>query len=267
MPELQVGTHAEPCRAILFDKDGTLLHFLQMWGPWTSSVLNMMEQHLAVIGAEFIGGKERLLGTVLDREGRVTSYDMRGPLAMGTVEETTGLLAWQLYAAGVPWDEAVMQVRHFSKTAMADLRRCRPAQAFPGLSAFLEQCLRAGLKLGVVTSDAEKEAEEHLRWLGFRRHFGAVIGYDDVREGKPSPDMVLKACEELGVAPAETVVIGDSNGDMQMGKHAGVRLKLGFAPDPELTEHLADADIIFHSYEDLKVKYDSEFNVMEADKG
>jgi phosphoglycolate phosphatase len=255
MPELQVGTRFEPCRAILFDKDGTLLHFLQMWGPWTSSVLNMMEQYLAVVGAEFIGGKERLLGTVLDRKGCVTGYDMRGPLAMSTVEETTGLLAWQLYAAGVPWDEAVMQVRHFSKTAMADLRRHRPAQAFPGLSAFLEQCQAAGLKLGVVTSDAGKEAEEHLRWLGFRSHFEAVIGYDDVREGKPSPDMVLKACEELKVAPAETVVIGDSNGDMQMGKHAGVRLKLGFAPDPELTEHLADADIIFHSYEDLKVKY------------
>ncbi|MFB5762193.1 HAD family hydrolase [Paenibacillus medicaginis] len=255
MPELQIGTRLEPCRAILFDKDGTLLHFLQMWGPWAGSVLNMMERHLAVIGAEIIGGKERLLGTVLDRKGCVVSYDLRGPFAMGTVEETTGLLAWQLYAAGVPWDEAVMQVRHFSKTAMTDLRNRRPAQAFPGLSPFLEQCRAAGLKLGVVTSDAGKEAVEHLHWLGFRHHFAAVIGYDNVREGKPSPDMVLKACEELDVAPADTVIIGDSNGDMQMGKHAGVRLKLGFAPDPKLTEHLADADIIFHSYEDLQVRF------------
>ncbi|MDP4095239.1 HAD family hydrolase [Paenibacillus sp. P96] len=266
MPELQIGTRAEPCGAILFDKDGTLLHFLQMWGGWSSSVLSMLEQHLTVMGAEFIGGKERVLGTTLDREGHVIGYDVRGPLAMGTIDETIGLLAWQLYAAGVPWDEAVMQVRHFSQTAMADLRSSRPAQAFPGLSVFLEQCRAAGLKLGVVTSDSRREAEEHLRWLGFRHYFDSVIGYDDVREGKPSPEMVMKACAEMGVAPAETVVIGDSSGDMLMGKQAGVRLKLGFAPDSKLTEHLADADLIFHSYEHLKVRDLNEFNVMEADK-
>ncbi|MGZ0042492.1 HAD family hydrolase [Paenibacillus ottowii] len=254
MSELIVQGMRYPCRGILFDKDGTLLDFIQLWGPWARSILDMMEQHLAVAGAGFTMEKGDVLGTVHDQEGRVIGYDPSGPLAMGTVDESTGVLAWQLYTAGIPWNEAVQLVREFNKTAMADVRRQRAAKVFPGLRTLLEQSRRAGMKLAVVTSDSTEAAQEHLEWMGLTPYFDVIIGHDRVTYGKPDPEMAEKACELLGLSPLDVVVIGDSNGDMQMGKRAGVRLAIGFAPEPERSRHLLDADKVVRGYEELEVR-------------
>ncbi|MGG4221450.1 HAD family hydrolase [Paenibacillus jamilae] len=242
-----------PCRGILFDKDGTLLDFLQLWGPWARSILDMMEQHLVVAGAGFTMEKGDILGTVHDQEGRVIGYDPSGPLAMGTVDESTGVLAWQLYTAGIPWNEAVRLVREFNKTAMADVRRHRAVKVFPGLRTLLEQSQHAGIKLAVVTSDSTEAAQEHLEWMGLTPYFDAIVGHDRVTYGKPDPEMTEKACALLGLSPADVVVIGDSNGDMQMGKRAGVQLAIGFAPELERSRHLLDADKVVRGYEELEV--------------
>lgn len=75
MSELIVQGKRYPCRGILFDKDGTLLDFIQLWKFWARSILDMMEQHLAVAGAGFTVEKGTVLGTVHDQEGRVIGYD------------------------------------------------------------------------------------------------------------------------------------------------------------------------------------------------
>ncbi|MCC3378860.1 HAD family hydrolase [Paenibacillus farraposensis] len=254
MSELIVQGKRYPCRGILLDKDGTLLDFIQLWGPWARSILDMMEQHLALAGTGFTVEKSNVLGTVHDRQGHVIGYDPAGPLAMGTVDESTGVLAWQLYAAGVPWNEAVWLVRDFNNTAMADIRRHRAVKGFPGLRALLEQSRRAGVKLAVVTSDSTEAAQEHLEWMGLTSYFDEVIGHDRVTYGKPDPEMAEKACTLLGLSPSDVVVIGDSNGDMEMGKRAGVGLSIGFAPQPERSDHLLDADIVIRTYEELEVR-------------
>ncbi|MBJ8191570.1 HAD family hydrolase, partial [Bacillus cereus] len=87
MSELIVQGERYPCRGILLDKDGTLLDFIQLGGPWARSILDLMEQHLTVAGAGFTVEKGTVLGTVHDLEGRVIGYDPSGPLAMGTVDE------------------------------------------------------------------------------------------------------------------------------------------------------------------------------------
>ncbi|MDO4997454.1 MAG: HAD-IA family hydrolase [Neisseria sp.] len=40
---------------------------------------------------------------------------------------------------------------------------------------------------------------------------------------KPAPDMVLEICDELGVLPQETIVVGDTTYDLEMAANAGVR--------------------------------------------
>ncbi|MNJ73167.1 hypothetical protein D3C77_699260 [compost metagenome] len=65
--------------------------------------------------------------------------------------------------------------------------------------------------------------------------------------------MALLACEELGLLPQNVIVIGDSNGDMQMGKQAGAQLTIGIAPDGGGESYLLDADVIVRSYSELQV--------------
>lgn len=253
MPEIEVQGRAVSCAGLLFDKDGTLLHFMDMWGEWAETLTDLVDGHLTVIGAKRLGPKESLLGLKYNEAGQAIDYDKTGPLAMGTVEEVTALLAWQLYAAGVPWNEALLQIRQLSASAMLELRKHRPAHSMPGLHQLLHACKEAGIPLGVVTSDTTEDAIEHLEWMGIRSCFQSIVGRDRVSLGKPDPEMVFLACRELGIPHESVVVIGDSNADMQMGRHAGVPLTIGITEEDNAATYLLDADLIIRSYEEIRV--------------
>ncbi|OBZ11811.1 haloacid dehalogenase [Bacillus sp. FJAT-27264] len=253
MPFLHVNHMTIPCQGILFDKDGTLLDILATWGLWAELVLRGMETQLAIRGKTLEGGISGLLGTIHDDNGKVVSYDPSGPLPMATEGETEGLLAWQLYASGLSWNEALAKVKHITKNAMNELRKRQVAYPLPGLLPFLKQCADASLKLGVVTSDGVKTTAEQLEWLGIAAYFQTVVTRDHVVNGKPDPEMAEKACRELGLNPGETVMIGDSNADMQTAKGAGVSLAIGIAGQDGGSAHLLDADIVISGFHELSI--------------
>lgn len=254
MPYVQVKGRAVPCKGILFDKDGTLIHFMALWGGWTDYVLRSMEELLEIMGAGFTVPKEKVLGTRHDARGGVIGYDAEGPLAMSTVEETYGLLASQLYAAGMPWNEAIIQVTQMTNQAMYEVRQHKPAFPMPGLEKFLGKCSSVSLNMAVVTSDQTSGAIEQLEWMGLRSYFTSVVGRDQVLNGKPHPEMTEKACQQLGISPEEVIVIGDSNGDMQMAKQAGAALAIGLWTGEGEPAHLADADIVICDYNEIDVR-------------
>lgn len=257
MPSIQVRESLAPCRGILFDKDGTLLDFMGLWGSWAETLTQLLRRELEHLGVKGTELRRDLLGLHRDSSNRIIGYDKAGPLAMGTEAEVTALLAAQLYGAGVPWNDALSTIRDFNMMAMEELRRLRNVRPLPGLNEFLAACRSEGIVLGVVTSDITSEALEHLEWLGIRGYFQSVIGTDRVEKGKPEPDMLLLACRELGITPADTVIIGDSNADMQMGKKAGVSLAIGISENGEkpsqATSCLFDADVIVSDYTEIKV--------------
>lgn len=51
---------------------------------------------------------------------------------------------------------------------------------------------------------------EHLDRAGITSYFQRIICGDMVEHGKPAPDIYLKACEELGVAPGQALAVEDS---------------------------------------------------------
>lgn len=202
MSMLKIESYSISCKAILFDKDGTLLDFIQLWGQWAETLMDLMQSYLNSMGTmNQIESPSTLLGISYDAAGRVVDYDRTGPLAMGTEQEITALLAWQLYAVGVTWDEALKLVAKFSGIAMAEVKQRRPAMPIPGIADLLKSCHAAGILLGVITSDRTSEAQEHLEWVGLASYFGSFVGRDRVRLGKPDPEMVTLACSELGVTP------------------------------------------------------------------
>ncbi|MEG6591024.1 HAD family hydrolase [Paenibacillus barengoltzii] len=258
MATIEVRGQQAACKAILFDKDGTLLNFMGLWGSWAAVLTDLMERKLAELGSQGGFNKSTLLGLQTDERNRVIGYDKTGPVAMGTEEEIIALLASTLYAAGLPWNEAITAVRELNSAAMAELKRRREAVPLPGLRDFVQSCREAGVKLAVVTSDSTSEALEHLEWLGIRDAFTSVVGRDRVARGKPGPDMALLACRELGLSPGEAVVIGDSNADMQMGKRAGVVMNIGVAEEygeeaQDAVVYLRDADVIISNYRELTI--------------
>lgn len=96
------------------------------------------------------------------------------------------------------------------------------SSVYPGVLEGLEAM--QPLQLACVTNKAARFTGPLLERKGLAKYFAAVICGDMVEKGKPDPACYRLACERLGVAPAEALVIGDSENDALAARAAGIRV-------------------------------------------
>jgi len=96
----------------------------------------------------------------------------------------------------------------------------------PDLHPDAIRCLTAlkggGLKLALVSNGSRARVESELSRFDINRFFGVVVSSEKKEELKPSPVMLQRALAALGLAPADTVYVGDSPADIQAAKNARV---------------------------------------------
>ena len=112
------------------------------------------------------------------------------------------------------------------------------------LLAFLEE---KGIRLSVASSTNRQGTREHLAESRILDRFEVVVGGDMVTNGKPHPDIFLKAAEALGAAPEECIVVEDSPAGIRAAHAAGMKAVL--VPDQAtITQEIIDmADVVLNS--------------------
>jgi len=93
------------------------------------------------------------------------------------------------------------------------------SQPYPGAREGVERMRKIGLRLACVTNKPERFTRGLLARTRF--DFDVLVCGDHVVRKKPDPMAVLLACERLGVAPAEALLIGDSDNDVGAARAAG----------------------------------------------
>ena len=88
----------------------------------------------------------------------------------------------------------------------------------PYVKETLQYLKEKGIKIGLATSTKRERATKYLVDHEIDGYFDELVFGDMVQNGKPAPDIYLKACEQLGVAPEEAVAVEDSiNGIVSAG--------------------------------------------------
>ena len=95
---------------------------------------------------------------------------------------------------------------------------------FPSAKTTLEQLREMKLPLAVATSSVSASARPLLDRTGIRSLFSVVITGDEVQQGKPHPDIYLRAAKKLGISPEACLVIEDSLAGIAAGKAANMRV-------------------------------------------
>lgn len=104
-----------------------------------------------------------------------------------------------------------------------DLMRERMKQdllPLPGLFHILD-CFHGRLKLAVSTGAPQEFLDIAVDKLGIRDIFDVLLASDNLGSGKPDPEIFIKTCEKLGIAPGEAIVLEDSENGVVAGKRAG----------------------------------------------
>lgn len=91
-----------------------------------------------------------------------------------------------------------------------------------GLFELLDFLKANGIKAAVATSTSEASASRSLEIAGVSKYFDAFIFGDNVKNGKPHPEIYLTAAEKLVVNPQECIALEDSFNGIRSAYNAGM---------------------------------------------
>ena len=94
---------------------------------------------------------------------------------------------------------------------------------FDGVKETLAECARRGLRMAIATSRSSNSLDVILATHGIDDYFPHRVTADRGIQAKPAPDMVLHLLDEMGIRAGETLIVGDTTFDLEMGQGAGCR--------------------------------------------
>lgn len=86
------------------------------------------------------------------------------------------------------------------------------------------ESLRGKVPMAIATGGTRLVIEKTLKAVGISDWFDEVVTADDVKEGKPAPDIFLKAAELMGVAPERCLALEDAPAGILAAQRAGMQV-------------------------------------------
>ena len=128
------------------------------------------------------------------------------------------------------------------------------ARPMAGARSLLDRLQEADVPRAVASSSNRAWVEIALSALGFRDDFQAIVAGDEVRQGKPDPEIYLTAAAKLGAEPARCTVIEDAPAGIESGRRAGMQV---VAVRTEMTQGLKldGASRIIDSLEEFDLQW------------
>ena len=111
----------------------------------------------------------------------------------------------------------------------------------PGVIELLIWLKEHNIRAAIATATDLERTTKYINKLGIRMYFDKIISATMVKEGKPSPDVYLYACEQLERKPQECIAVEDSPNGVLSAYKAGCKVIMvpdQTSPDLELNNKL-----------------------------
>src|ERR1700730_6037191 len=214
-----------PVRALIFDLDGTLI----------DSKRDLIHSVNAMLG--------EMGRTKLDEE----------PIS-GYIGHGAPLLVSRALGGGAKEEELRRGMQFF--LAYYEDHKLDTTCAYSGVTEALAELSRKKAPMAVLTNKPVKISVRILEALGLASYFRVIYGGNSFATKKPDPFGAIKIVTEFGAAPRETMVVGDSEVDVQTARNAGMMaaaVNYGFGVHDRI-QH--PADIYLERFSDLVEIFD-----------
>ena len=179
-------------RAVLWDMDGTLIDSEDVhWISWRDTM-----------------AKE---GIVISRDQFLASFGQRND----------AILPRWLGAGATP--ERVERIANAKEELYRQLVRRDGVSALPGVANWLQRLAQRGWLQAIASSAPRANVEAVLEALGAGHFFQAIVSAEDVRAGKPDPEVYRLAASRVGASAARCIVVEDAAAGIEGARRAGMR--------------------------------------------
>ncbi|WP_328704527.1 bifunctional mannitol-1-phosphate dehydrogenase/phosphatase [Acinetobacter geminorum] len=225
--------HGKPVHGAIFDMDGTMFDTERL----RFQTLQQASQEL--IGQEFSH-----------------EYLMQ---CLGLSATTAEQLAQRLYGVNVPYKE----IRKKADEMELEYIRKHGVPIKKGLVQVLERLRKSGLRMAVATSSRRAIAEEYLINANVYKFFDVITCGDEVEQGKPHPEIFLKAASQLHLDANQCLMFEDSeNGLTSAHTSKGLTILLKDIKEPN-DEMLEKAHFYYEQMYDFLTDLDQFIPVMD----
>lgn len=121
-----------------------------------------------------------------------------------------------------------------------------------GLEIFLKDLKEHQIPTAIATSARWPYTNFVLDTLKIRNYFQAIVTADDIQNGKPNPEIYLKAAEKIGVNPKLSIAVEDSVSGIRAAKAAGMYV-IGITTT-HVRKELELADMVINSFKEIDVE-------------
>jgi beta-phosphoglucomutase family hydrolase len=152
------------------------------------------------------------------------------------------------------WTTVPVEIRILSLRKEAIYREVIREQgitALPGVGQWLHMLREAGIPCVIGSSTHRENITTTLGVLGLEEFFADIVTAEDVKRGKPDPEVFLTAANRIGVEPADSIVFEDALVGIAAAKAAGMRVVAVATTEPK--DKLAHADWVVDQLDELTV--------------
>jgi len=188
-------------RAIVFDLDNTLTDFMRMKESAIQAAMDGM----------------------IDAGFKISREDLRGRI--DAIYRERGLEFQQVFDELLATELGQIDPKILASGIVA-YRRARESTLvlYPHVQMTLLELTKRGIRLGVVSDAPRMQVWMRLCSLSLQHLFDAVVTFDDTRERKPGAAPFREVLKRLGVAPEQSLMVGDwAERDVVGGKQLGMK--------------------------------------------
>ena len=231
-------------KGLLFDKDGTLIEFHQMWLQVTQNVVMQILQNYPSTQTQ---------QSLLEAVGIFGKHiDNKGLLAANPVEDIAQRW-YQLIQPECELKSFIYVIKNLFNQHIKDNPEL--IKTLPGVKEKLLSLKNQGFKLGIATADTKDSTLYSLNQAGLFELFD-FIGYSDGNIApKPATALMNAFCNQCGLTTDQVIMFGDTISDMEFGHNSGskkIAVLTGTATETELKPH---ADMILASVSDFEAHF------------
>jgi len=156
------------------------------------------------------------------------------------------LLSWTT----VPTEIRILSLR--KEAIYREVVREQGITALPGVETWLRALKDAGIPCVIASSTHRENITTTLDVLGLEDFFSQIVTAEDVKRGKPDPEVFLTAAQRIGVEPKDGIVFEDALVGIAAAKAAGIRVVAVATTEPK--EKLAHADWVVDRLDELSLE-------------